>query len=218
MKLAKTSLGLVFLLIVGFSSAFSQAEKKPQDSTDNQAAGPSRERAAKDQGAAGSPEEEPQTWIHLSDGRRIQVAEVTEKDDGFWFKVGNVTTFVDRHRVVRIERKSNKQPDAANEPLQGSGRWKISDAARVENFFLSKFGRPLPLSSFGQSALHTRWGYDHSNGMDVGIHPDSVEGRGLIEFLRSQEIPFLAFRGPVPGVSTGPHIHIGNPSRRLSAR
>ncbi|MDQ3472466.1 MAG: hypothetical protein M3447_01890, partial [Acidobacteriota bacterium] len=89
---------------------------------------------------------------------------------------------------------------------------------RVEEFFLRKFGRPLPLSTIGQSDLHTRWGYDHRNGMDVGLHPDSVEGRGLIEFLRREGIPFLTFRGAVPGVSTGPHIHVGNPSRRLSAR
>lgn len=214
----KTSLRIVCLLIAGFSSALGQAEKRPQDSTDNRAAGPAGESAETNKVDAASAEDEAQTWIHLADGRRIQVAEVTEKSDGVWFKVGNVTTFVDRERVVRVERTSTKKPDAANEPLRGSGNWKLSDAARVENFFLSKFGRPLPLSSFGQSDLHTRWGYDHRNGMDVGLHPDSVEGRTLIEFLRREEIPFLAFRGAVPGVATGPHIHVGNPSRRLSAR
>ena len=65
-----------------------------------------------------------------------------------------------------------------------------------------------------KSDLHTRWGLDHRNGMDVGLHPDSVEGRALIEFLRAESIPFLVFRGPVPGVATGPHIHIGMPSHR----
>ena len=54
--------------------------------------------------------------------------------------------------------------------------------------------------------------------MDVGLHPDSLEGRGLIEFLRREDIPFLAFREAIPGVATGPHTHVGNPSRRLSAR
>jgi len=33
--------------------------------------------------------------------------------------------------------------------------------------------------------------------------------------LRQARIPFLAFRGKVAGVSTGPHIHIGMPSPRL---
>ena len=73
-------------------------------------------------------------------------------------------------------------------------------------------------SAFGQSDLHTRWGLDHRNGMDVGLHPDSVEGRALIEFLRAESIPFLVFRGPVPGVATGPHIHIGNRSSRSYGR
>jgi hypothetical protein len=54
--------------------------------------------------------------------------------------------------------------------------------------------------------------------MDVGLHPDSAEGRALIEFLRNESIPFLAFRGPIPGVATGPHIHIGNRSPRISGR
>ena len=216
MELLRTLVSVVFLLVVVVSSTSGQTAKK-QDSADNPAADPPRQSAEASKGAA-SVEDEPQTWIHLTDGRRIQVAEVTEDPDGFWFKVGNVTTFVDRKRVVRVERVSTTKPEAANEALRGSGNWKISDAARVENFFLSKFGRRLPLSTIGQSDLHTRWGYDHRNGMDVGLHPDSVEGRGLIEFLRSEEIPFLAFRGAVPGVSTGPHIHVGNPSRRLSAR
>ena len=36
-----------------------------------------------------------------------------------------------------------------------------------------------------------------------------------MKYLRQARIPFLAFRGKVPGVSTGPHIHIGLPSPRL---
>jgi hypothetical protein len=215
MLLLRPSFGFLLLIVVAFPASGQTAKK--QDSADNPAADPPRHSAETSKGAA-SVEDEPETWVHLADGRRIQVAEVTESSDGLWFKVGNVTTFVDRQRVVRVERTSNKKPDAATEPLRGSGNWKISDAARVENFFLSKFGRRLPSSTIGQSDLHTRWGYDHRNGMDVGLHPDSVEGRGLIEFLRSEEIPFQAFRGAVPGVSTGPHIHVGNPSRRLSAR
>ena len=54
---------------------------------------------------------------------------------------------------------------------------RMADAAKVQDFFLAKFKRPLPVSAFGQSDLHTRWGWDHHNGMDVGLHPDSSEGR-----------------------------------------
>ena len=216
MRLFRILVSVVLLMIVVVLSASGQTAKT-QDSSDNPATAPANG-SAETTKAAASVEDETQTWLHLVDGRRILVAEVAQDSDGFWFKVGNITTFVDHERVIRVERVSPKKPEAANDTVRGSGNWKLSDAARVEDFFLSKFGRRLPLSTIGQSDLHTRWGYDHRNGMDVGLHPDSVEGRGLIEFLRSEGIPFLAFRGAVPGVSTGPHIHVGNPSRRLSAR
>lgn len=216
MRLFRILVIVVLPMIVLVSSASGQTAKM-QDVVDNSATAPTSE-SGETTKAAALVEEEPQTWLHMVDGRRILAAEVTQDADGFWFKVGNVTTFVDRERVIRVERVSPKKPEAANEALRGSGNWKISDAARVEDFFLRKFGRPLPSSTIGQSDLHTRWGYDHRNGLDVGLHPDSAEGRGLIEFLRGEGIPFLPFRGAVPGVSTGPHIHVGNPSRRLSSR
>jgi hypothetical protein len=54
--------------------------------------------------------------------------------------------------------------------------------------------------------------------MDVGLHPDSAEGRALVKYLREANIPFLTFRGAVPGVASGPHIHVGRPSPRLRTR
>ena len=36
----------------------------------------------------------------------------------------------------------------------------------------------------------------------------------LISYLQSHGIPFSAFRTAIPGVATGPHIHIGMPSHR----
>ena len=216
MRLFRILASVALLMIVVVLSASGQTAKN-QSSTDNSATAPANESPETGKAAA-AVEDETESWLHLVDGRRILVAEATQDSDGFWFKVGNVTTFVDRERVIRLERVSLKKAEAENEAIPGSGNWKISDVARVEDFFLRKFGRRLPLSTVGQSELHTRWGYDHRNGMDVGLHPDSVEGRGLIEFLRSEGIPFLAFRGAVPGVSTGPHVHVGNPSRRLSAR
>jgi hypothetical protein len=84
----------------------------------------------------------------------------------------------------------------------------------IKGFFASKFGHSLPVSAFGQTALHSRLGFDHSHSMDVALHPDSAEGRALVEHLRSRGIPFIAFRRAVPGVATGPHVHVGLPSRR----
>ncbi|MGH9902970.1 MAG: hypothetical protein ACRD68_14285 [Pyrinomonadaceae bacterium] len=97
----------------------------------------------------------------------------------------------------------------------GTGNWLLSGAANVEGFFASQFGRRLPVSSFGQSDLHNRLGFDHRNAMDVALHPDSVEGQALINYLQSAGIPFIAFRGAVPGSSSGPHIHVGRPSSRI---
>ncbi len=94
-------------------------------------------------------------------------------------------------------------------------RWNMSEVAKVDGFFTSRFGRRAPISAFGQTALHSRLGFDHSNAIDIATHPDSAEGRALMDYLRSAGIPFLAFRSAVPGKATGPHIHIGLPSRRL---
>jgi hypothetical protein len=98
----------------------------------------------------------------------------------------------------------------------GVGNWVIANLPTIQTFFLNKFGRALPTSAIGQSATHDALGYDHRNAVDVALQPDSVEGQALISYLQSQGIPFLAFRGAVPGVATGPHIHIGNPSHRLA--
>ena len=96
-----------------------------------------------------------------------------------------------------------------------SGSWSLANLGAVQQFFSSTFGKRLPTSTIGQSATHNRMGWNHRHAVDVGLHPDSAEGRALIAYLQSQNIPFLAFRGAVPGVSTGPHIHIGAPSHRL---
>lgn len=96
-----------------------------------------------------------------------------------------------------------------------AGSWSLANLSTVQQFFSKTFGRALPTSTIGQSATHNRMGWDHRNSVDVGLHPDSAEGRALMAYLQNAGIPFLAFRGAIPGVSTGPHIHIGNPSHRL---
>jgi TolA-binding protein len=98
----------------------------------------------------------------------------------------------------------------------GLTAWRLGGLDEIQAFFSTQFGRLLPTSAVGQSATHNRLGYDHRNAVDVALHPDSSEGRALINYLQRQGIPFLAFRGAIPGVATGPHIHIGSPSHRLS--
>jgi hypothetical protein len=97
----------------------------------------------------------------------------------------------------------------------GNGRWSLNNLSEIQSFFAEKFGRSLPTSAIGQSPTHNQLRWDHRNSVDVSLHPDSSEGKALIDHLQSQGIPFLAFRSAIPGVATGPHIHIGLPSSRL---
>jgi hypothetical protein len=98
----------------------------------------------------------------------------------------------------------------------GVGASILAALPTIQTFFFSRFGRALPTSAVGQSATHNALNYDHRNAVDVALSPTSVEGQALISYLQSNGIPFLAFRAAVPGVATGPHIHIGNPSHRLA--
>jgi hypothetical protein len=186
-----------------------ETEKKQESSSSNQAAvnGPPEQKT-----------EAPLISIELVGGGRLQVEELRETSDGIWYKRGGVTTLLDPTRVARIERLSSGEIKPLSAAAQDSPRWSLADAKKVENFFFTKFGRPLPTSAFGQSDIHDRWGLDHRQGLDVGVHPDSSEGVALVDFLRVEKIPFLVFRHAIPGVATGPHIHIGRPSHRYLPR
>lgn len=142
--------------------------------------------------------EEDKRWLMESD---IAIAEATMRDEllrlpelgrGGYSKTGTLLRF------------------------NGGAPWSLADATKIEKFFLQAFGRVLPVTAFGQTATHDRLRFDHRNAMDVAVHPDSHEGRSLLAYLRQMEIPFIAFRGAVPGSATGAHIHIGQPSVRPS--
>jgi hypothetical protein len=97
----------------------------------------------------------------------------------------------------------------------GTGAWGLSDSWKLQKFFFDSYKKGLPVAVFGQGAIHDRWRLDHRNSMDVSLHPDGPEGQLLLNYLRANGIPFLAFRAAIPGTSTGPHIHIGPPSHRF---
>ena len=99
---------------------------------------------------------------------------------------------------------------------RGARPWTLAQVASLEQFFAVRFGRSLPVSALGQTPLHDRLGFDHRNAVDVAVHPHSVEGRALVDHLRARGIPFLAFRGPLAGASTGAHVHVGAASPRTS--
>ncbi|HET8575523.1 MAG TPA: hypothetical protein VFO18_00380 [Methylomirabilota bacterium] len=110
------------------------------------------------------------------------------------------------------------QRTAALIRYNGPVRWSLrTDTRRLQQFFVARFGRPLPVSAFGQTPLHDRMGFDHHDALDVAVHPDSPEGRALMDYLRSAGIPFIAAWGAVPGSTSGAHIHVGQPSPRVAA-
>jgi len=100
---------------------------------------------------------------------------------------------------------------------RGHAAWSPAGIAKIQKFFQDRFRRALPVSASGQTEIHDRMRLDHRNAVDVAVHPDSPEGRGLMTYLRGEGISFVAFRTPVAGSATGAHIHIGQPSARLSA-
>jgi len=202
-KVFASTLLFLFLGVQGVSAQVSQDSDKKQESPSSTQAAPEEKKEA------------PVITIELVGGGRLLVEELRETKDGIWYKRGGVTTLLDSARVARIERPSSGEPKQVSDPAQD---WSLADAKKVENFFFTKFGRPLPTSAFGQSEIHDRWGLDHRQGMDVGLHPDSAEGIALVNFLRTEKIPFLVFRHAIPGVATGPHIHIGRPSHRYLRR
>jgi hypothetical protein len=153
-----------------------------------------------------------------------EVAAAKAKLEGTKKQIADSDNLIAQIRDAEVAEKAQAKAHAAHsrrllQPVSmrynGMAGWALSNISSVQTFFTNTFGRKLPISTLGQSATHNAMGWDHRNSADVGIHPDSAEGRALIAFLQSKGIPFLAFRGAIPGVSTGPHIHIGYPSSRV---
>ena len=98
---------------------------------------------------------------------------------------------------------------------RGPARWSLAEAPKIQTFFERRFGRPLPVSAFGQTPLHDRLGFDHRDALDVAVLPDSAEGVALMTYLRNAGFSFLAYRAGAPGEATGAHIHVGEASRKF---
>ena len=115
----------------------------------------------------------------------------------------------------RLLREAPEQAAAIAERFDGSGVVLQSQIHVLELEFERQWGRPLPVSARGETAVHRALGFDHRGRVDVALHPDSEEGAWLRELLEQMNVPYFAFRGPAAGRSTGAHIHIGPPSVRL---
>jgi hypothetical protein len=121
-------------------------------------------------------------------------------------------------RTLPALRSGGYQETATLVRFNGTAPWSLRDVPKLQNAFERSFGRRLPISAFGQTALHTRLGFDHQNAIDVAVHPDSAEGRWLMSYLRGAGVPFIAARTALAGSATGAHLHVGQASGRASAR
>jgi len=115
--------------------------------------------------------------------------------------------------VTRLPQESAK----AMEHFDGNGVFNDAIFRKTDAAFQVHFGKPLPVSAMGETAVHRALGFDHRGRVDVALNPDQPEGVWLREYLTENHIPFFAFRHAVPGKATGAHIHLGPGSTRLSA-
>jgi hypothetical protein len=91
----------------------------------------------------------------------------------------------------------------------------LSRVRQLESEFERVFSRSLPVSARGDTTFHRTLGFNHTGRIDVALNPDSAEGQWLRKWLDRSGIPYLSFRGAVPGQASAAHIHVGPPSTRL---
>ncbi len=107
------------------------------------------------------------------------------------------------------------EPRPMSERFDGQGVFSPAQWRKILLAFESSFGRPIPVSAHGETAVHKALGFDHRGRIDVAVNPDAPEGVWLRDFLTREKVPFFVFRAAIAGKSTAPHIHIGPPSVRV---
>jgi hypothetical protein len=120
--------------------------------------------------------------------------------------------------MALAEEEADQQPASSRslaERFDGSGIFTTALLTKVEAAYQKQFGKPLPVSARGETAVHRSMGFDHRGRVDVAIYPDTPEGVWLREFLTGLHIPYYAFRHAIKGKATGAHIHIGPGSTRI---
>jgi hypothetical protein len=123
----------------------------------------------------------------------------------------------DLTEMAAAEKRLNEllEDDLAYESEGYSAFWE-DDLLALDGAFHQMFGQPLPVSADGATELHRSLGFDHAGRVDIAVDPNSEEGMFVMAVLESWGIPYIAFRAAAPGVSTGPHIHVGTRSDRIA--
>ncbi len=117
-----------------------------------------------------------------------------------------------------FETRLSEAPDTAHEiaeHYEGDAQFSPTTLSNIERAYALKFGKALPISAMGETAVHRALGFDHRGRVDVAVSPDQTEGVWLKDYLIEHRIPFYAFRQAVPGKATGAHFHLGPGSTRL---
>ncbi len=70
-------------------------------------------------------------WIHLVGGARFRVDELQETADGAWYNRGNLSIFVERDRIARIEREMPGIPSGSRNSDWSSGNPRIDGLIRT---------------------------------------------------------------------------------------
>lgn len=132
-------------------------------------------------------------------------------------RAGLVGELIEMAGAVVVQPNGARMVNAATLRYDGSGRLiRPVEFAQLSGAFVRRFGRPIPVSAWGESATHVELGFDHRGRIDVAVYPDSPEGLFIRAWLEKQRIPYFAFRHAVLGRATGPHIHIGPGSLRFA--
>ncbi|MGA2329363.1 MAG: hypothetical protein ABSH05_24140 [Bryobacteraceae bacterium] len=121
----------------------------------------------------------------------------------------------EKEALARSERTA-LGPAPLAERYDGDGLLRAGDLKTITLAFEKQFSRPLPVSAVGDTAVHRALGFDHRGRIDVALDPDQPEGIWLRQYLQTMRIPYFAFRSFLSGRATGPHIHVGPPSERIS--
>jgi len=116
-----------------------------------------------------------------------------------------------RNEEALLARITQEPPEAhkGTERFDGNGAFTTAIFNRIESLYQANFGKAIPVSAMGDTAVHRSLGFDHTGRIDVALNPDQPEGQWLVAYLTDHKIPFVAFRQAVPGKATGAHIHLG---------
>jgi Zn-finger nucleic acid-binding protein len=79
------------------------------------------------------PDEAQSVWIYLVGGAKMEVDEASEDAQGVWYKRGNISTFIERERVDRVERERVEAADVADAKTGKRERRWTTGSARLDS-------------------------------------------------------------------------------------